>query len=108
MRVTSMKAALAAAGLLGSICAIAVPSAASATTPARSGTEHIRIVQGLSGPGTIIIKGPYSDGGLVYDHGPKSLAVFPHGTFTIKHPGGDFTFSINPRTCIAKFSGTGD
>ncbi len=101
LRKASVAVALASAAMLG------IPSAASAT--ASGSIEHIRIVgNSLNPAGTIIIKGPFADGGTDYSRGQKDLAVFPSGSFTIHHPGGDFTFTLNPRTCIAHISGSGD
>ena len=99
---------LAVVGAVASVAVLTVPSVASASVT-RSGMEHIRIVHNsLQNPGVIIIKGVKADGGKDYSRGNKDLAVFPDGAFTIQHPGGNFTFDLNPATCVAHISGTGN
>lgn len=101
------KLALAAAIASGAV--LAVPAVASAAP--RSGTEYVRIVStSLSGaPGSIIARGLFTAGGRDYTGNNKDVAVFPGGGFTIHHPRADGTGTgtLNPSTCVARFSGSG-
>jgi hypothetical protein len=97
-------------------CGIAVmASAAALTSPAlasaspNSGIEHFRIISvNNQSSGSIIAKGLFNAGGTDYSGKSSDLASFPGGAFTIHHPGGSFTFSVNPKTCLARETGTGD
>jgi hypothetical protein len=74
-----------------------------------SGTEHFRLTfTSESGPGSIFATGLFNAGGTDYQGNNKDLAVFPNGAFTIHHPGGQFTFSLNPKTCVATLTGSGN
>jgi hypothetical protein len=99
---------LAVAGALASVAVLAVPSVASATTD-RSGIEHFRIVSSSAARfGVVIAKGVFADGGKDYQHANRDLFVFPNGAFTVHHPGGNFSFTLNRQTCIGHIDGTGD
>ena len=103
---TARTAAVAVA--LTSAAVMASPSIAAAATPASPNMEHFRLISIKGAPGSIIIRGVYDDGGTDYSQqGQKDLAVFHDGAFTINHPGGKFTYSVNPKTCIGKINGTG-
>jgi hypothetical protein len=93
-------AGLAMAGLL------AAPAVASATPT--SGTVHVRITTTSdNGPGVIFLRGALNAGGTDYQGHNTDLAVFSDGAFSIHHPNGTFSFTLNPKTCVAKLSGTG-
>lgn len=98
---------LVAALAVTSAAVMVVPSLASATTS--GDVERIRIVTNSLNPaGTIIIRGPYVDGGTAHSRTHRDRAVFAAGSFTIYRPGGNFAFSLRPKTCIAHITGTGD
>ena len=92
--------------VMASAAALASPALASASPS--SGTEHFRIISANNQPGSIIAKGVFNAGGTDYPGNSSDLASFPGGAFTIHHPGGSFTFSVNTKTCLARESGTGD
>jgi hypothetical protein len=92
--------------VMASSAALASPALASASPS--SGIEHFRIVSANNQPGSIIAKGVFNAGGTDYPGNSSDLASFPGGAFTIHHPGGTFTFSVNPKTCLARESGSGN
>jgi hypothetical protein len=92
--------------VMASAAALASPALASASPS--SGIEHVRIVSANNQPGSIIAKGVFNAGGTEYSGNNSGLESFPGGAFTIHHPGGSFTFSVNPKTCLARETGTGD
>lgn len=98
---------VAMAGAVASVAVLAAPSLASAA-PARGGMEHIRIVNDSNrAAASIVIRGAFVDGGTDYAKGKRDVAVFPDGGFIIHHPGGTFSFELNPSTCVAHLSGNG-
>jgi hypothetical protein len=102
MRRIVLFAALLFAGLL------AVPSAASATPG--SGTEHFELTGVNNDPFFILATGVFTASGIEYTSAAGAspfLAVFSDGTFLIHAPGGTFTTTVNPRTCLetSRFSG---
>jgi hypothetical protein len=102
-----MKARWAALGAVVVAGIAMTPSIASATP--KGGTEHFRLTfTSQTGPGPIFAQGAFHDAGTDYQGSKTDLAVFPGGTFSIHHPGGNFSFKLNPRTCVARVSGTGD
>jgi len=102
-----MIGALLATGMLVSIPTTAFAS--TSTTASRSGTEHIKLVStdGNSNNHTIIATGVFNDGGIDYGGNNIDLAVFADGAFSINHTGVHVSFIVNPRTCVARGSGSG-
>ncbi|MDX6309986.1 MAG: hypothetical protein QOI06_3032 [Nocardioidaceae bacterium] len=99
---------LATVGAVASVAVLAAPSLASAA-PSRGGMEHIRIVSDSNrSTSSIVIRGAFVDGGTDYAKGKRDVAVFADGGFIIHHPGGTFSFELNPRTCVAHLSGNGN
>jgi hypothetical protein len=92
--------------VMASAAALASPALASASPS--NGIEHFSIVSANNQPGSIIAKGVFNAGGTDYPGNSSDLASFPGGAFTIHHPGGSFTFSVSPKTCLARESGSGD
>ncbi len=99
---------LVACGIAVAASAAAFVSPALASASPSSGIEHFRIVSANNQPGSIIAKGVFNAGGTDYPGNSTDLASFPGGAFAIHHPGGTFTFSVNPKTCLARESGSGD
>ncbi len=58
-------------------------------------------------PGAIVARGVFTASGIDYLKNNTSLEVFADGAFTIHHPGGTTTFTVNPKTCLATFTITG-
>ena len=94
------------AALLAGGTLVALPGMAFAGT---SGTEHLKLVStnGNSNTSTIIATGVFAAGGVDYGGNNIDLAVFPHGAFSINHTGVQVSFNVNPKTCVARGSGTG-
>jgi hypothetical protein len=82
------------------------PSVASASPT--SGTEHVQITSVNNQPGAVVARGVFNAGGIDYQKGNNAdLLVFPNGAFTVHHPGGSGSFSLNPKTCVVKGTFTG-
>jgi hypothetical protein len=92
-------AAVALAGL------VVAPAVASASPT--SGIEHFQLTEVNNSPGAILARGVFTASGIDYERNNTALAVFPDGAFTIHHPGGTATFTINPRTCLLTGTITG-
>ncbi len=84
---------------------VVAPALASASPT--SGTEHFQLTEANNTPGAILARGVFTASGVDYSKNNTSLEVFADGAFTIHHPGGNFSFTINPRTCLAKITITG-
>jgi hypothetical protein len=92
---------------IGVMALLGMSSVASASPS--SGTEHFRLTfTSQNGPGPVFATGVFNAGGTDYQGNNKDLAVFPTGAFTIHHPGGQFSFTLNPNTCVATLTGSGN
>jgi hypothetical protein len=104
-RVVALASVTAAAGAL----ALAGVTAASASTvrPSWSGIEHFQIMttSATSNKESIIALGSVFTAGGVDHAGSKiDKAVFPNGTFRIRHYKGKGTQHFNARTCLGVIS----
>jgi hypothetical protein len=102
-----MKKIFGALGMVVIAGSVWAPSIASASPS--GGTEHFHLTfTSQSGPGPIFASGAFNAAGTDYQGSKTDLAVFPDGAFSIHHPGGTFSFTLNPKTCVATLSGSGD
>jgi hypothetical protein len=96
---------LVACALLALAGVVVAPAMASASPT--SGIEHFQLTQVNNNPGAIIARGVFTASGVDYQRNNTDLAVFSDGAFSIHHPGGTATFTINPKTCLATFTFSG-
>jgi hypothetical protein len=84
-----------------------VPGIASANPV--HGTERIQITTVNDQPGGVLARGLFTASGVDYSRTNNDLLVFPDGAFTAHHPSSQETqtFTLNPKTCLAKFTFTG-
>lgn len=84
---------------LGTIAVFPTVASASPT----SGTEHIQITTVNSNPGAVLARGVFTASGIDYPKGKNTdLFVFSDGAFTVRHMVSSQTFTLNPKTCLAK------
>jgi hypothetical protein len=89
---------------LGTIAVFPAVASASPT----SGIEHVQITAVNGNPGAVLARGVFTASGINYQKSKSSgLFVFSTGAFTVHHPGGTGSFSVNPKTCLFKGTSTG-
>jgi hypothetical protein len=91
----SVAAMLSGAGL-------AAASTTAGAAPAAHGTEHFQIMttSATASTNSIIATGLFTAGGVNHAGNTTDKAVFPGGTFKIKHSPGKGTQTLNPKTCL--------
>jgi hypothetical protein len=96
------------AGLSAAVVSIVMLPGLASASP-NSGTERFQITSVNSQPGAVVARGVFNAGGTDYPKkGNSDLFVFSDGAFTVRHPGGNQgTFSLNPKTCVVKFTISG-
>ena len=94
------------AGLLLMAGAVLMTGVASASPT--SGVEHFQITTVNDNPGGVLARGVFTASGTDYPKtGHTDLFVFADGAFTVHHPGGSESFSLNPQTCLVKITLSG-
>lgn len=93
------------AAAIGAVSVAAMLSGAglaAASAPAAHGTEHFQIMStsATASTNSIIATGLFTAGGVNHPGTTTDKAVFPGGTFKIKHSPGKGTQSFNPKTCL--------
>lgn len=97
---------LVSAGVLAFGAIATLPAVASASPT--SGTEHVQITTVDSNPGAVLARGVFTASGIDYKKSKNAdLLVFSDGAFTVHHPGGTESFTLNPKTCLVKFTSSG-
>ncbi len=91
----SVAAMLSGAGL-------AAASTTAGAAPGAHGTEHFQIMStsATASTNSIIATGLFTAGGVNHAGTTTDKAVFPGGTFKIKHSPGKGTQTLNPKTCL--------
>lgn len=101
-----MKRGFVVSALLTLAAVVVLPGIASASPT--SGTEHFQIETVNNNPGGVLARGVFTASGTDYQkHGNSDLFVFSDGAFTVRHPHGTGTFTVNPKTCLLKGVFTG-
>ncbi len=101
-------AAAGAAAVAGAI-ALAGVTAASAASPAVSGTEHFQFMttSPTASNASIIATGAFTAGGVDHPGRTTDTLVFPTGSFKVTHSKPTGTQTLNPKTCLLTASQTG-
>jgi hypothetical protein len=84
---------------------VVAPAVASASPT--SGIEHFQLTAVNNNPGAILARGVFTASGVDYARHNTDLAVFSDGAFSIHHPGGTVSITVNPKTCLATFTFSG-
>ena len=97
--------AVAAAGTLA-VAGLTAATASTSAGAARSGTEHFQLMStsATSNAESIIATGVFTAGGVDHAGNKVDRAVFPQGTFRIRHSAGTGSQRFNPRTCLGQIS----
>jgi len=99
--------AVVAAGAVAVSGLTAASAATAAPRPSVSGIEFFQLVttSATSNKESIIALGNvFTAGGVDHQGSKTDLAVFPGGTFKIRHFRGHGTSSFNPTTCLARIN----
>ncbi len=89
------------AGLIALGTIAVLPAVASASPT--SGTERIQITTVNSNPGAVLARGVFTASGIDYPKAKNAdLFVFSGGAFSVHHVVSSETFTLNPKTCLAK------
>ncbi len=95
---------LAAASIAVTTATVAVSglTAASAATPASSGTEHFQLMisSAKANSGPLIATGLFTAGGVDHEGNKADTFTFAGGSFKVTHSRGHGKQSFNPKTCL--------
>jgi hypothetical protein len=95
---------LGAASVAVATAALAVSglAAASAATPAASGTEQFQlmITSATSNTGPVIAHGVFTAGGIDHEGTTTATFTFANGTIKVRHSPGHGKQTFDPRTCL--------
>jgi hypothetical protein len=94
------------AGCLAAMAGLLVAPAVASATP-RSGVEHLVLTRVDNRPGAILARGAFYASGVDYEQDHTDLAVFAHGAFSIHHPNGAVSATVNPKTCVLRVAFSG-